>query len=118
MSLSLSKKKLTTFALTKIRSKMIDKLPESILLKIFYFISLKGLGHASMVCRQWRRVAYDHSLWKYADLRGLNLTGDKCLTLIDRISACVLTINLNGSAINVSLITAIAEKCVNLRSLR
>lgn len=71
-----------------------------------------------MVCTKWRRITYDHSLWRDADLRGLNLMTEKSLTLIDRISSCVLTMNLNGCALTVALITAVADKCVNLKSLR
>ncbi|XP_068721489.1 F-box/LRR-repeat protein 20-like [Montipora capricornis] len=95
----------------------IQQLPESILLKIFHLCSFKSLGHTSMVCRQWRRIAYDQSLWREADLRGLNLTTRRCLTLIDRISSYVKTMNLNGCALTVSLIASVAEKCVNLKSL-
>ena len=101
----------------KVPSKM-DKLPESILLRIFYFVSLKDLGHASLVCRQWRRIAYDNTLWRNADLRGFNLKSDRILALIDRISPSVLAMNLNGCSIKFSLIVVIVEKCVNLRSLR
>ena len=95
-----------------------DKLPESILLRIFYFVSLKDLGHASLVCKQWRRIAYDNTLWRNADLRGFNLKSDRILALIDRISPSVLAMNLNGCSIKFSLIAVIVEKCVNLRSLR
>ena len=95
-----------------------DKLPESILLKIFHLFSFKDLGRASMVCTQWRRIAHDHSLWRDADLRGLNLTAERTVTLIDRISSSVLSMNLNGCPLTVSFITAVAEKCSNLKSLR
>lgn len=98
--------------------KLIHQLPESILLRIFRFLSLKDLGHASMVSTKWRRIAYDHSLWRDADLRGLDLTTEKSLTLINRIYSNVFRINLSGCTLTVSLITAIAERCVNLKSLR
>ena len=98
-------------------AKMIDKLPESILLNIFHCCAFKDLGHAAMVCKKWRRIAYDHSLWRYADLRGLNLN-ERTLVLIDRISSFVFTMNISGCSLTVSFITAIAEKCVNLITLR
>lgn len=102
---------------TKMDAKMIDKLPESILLDIFHWCAFKDLGHVAMVCKKWRRIAYDHSLWRDADLRGLNLT-ERTLVLIDRISSFVFTINISGCAVTVSFITAIAEKCINLKTLR
>ena len=98
--------------------RFIHQLPESILLKIFHFLSLKDLGHASMVSTKWRRITYDHSLWRDADLRGLDLTTEKSLTLIDRVYSHVFRINLNGCTLTVLLIKAIAERCVNLKSLR
>lgn len=98
-------------------TKMIDKLPESILLNIFHCFAFKDLGRVATVCRKWRRIAYDHSLWRNADLRGLHLT-ERSLILIDRISPVVFTMNISGCALSVSLITAIAEKCVNLKTLR
>lgn len=98
-------------------AKVIDKLPESILLNIFHWCPFKDLGHVAMVCKKWRRIAYDHSLWRDADLRGLNLT-ERTLVLIDRISSFVFAMNISGCAVTVSFITAIAEKCVNLKTLR
>ena len=109
------KKKIKKYHLMVLK---MDKLPESILLRIFYFVSLKDLGHASLVCKQWRRIAYDNTLWRNADLRGFNLKSDRILALIDRISPSVLAMNLNGCSIKFSLIAVIVEKCVNLRSLR
>lgn len=96
---------------------MIDKLPESILLDIFQKCAFKDLGHVAMVCKKCRRIAYDQSLWRNVDLRGLNPT-ERTLALIDRISSFVFTMNISGCALTVSLITAIAEKCVNLKTLR
>ena len=101
----------------KMAAKMTDKLPESILLDIFHWCGFKDLGHVAMVCKKWQRIAYDHSLWRDADLRGLNLT-ERTLALIDRISSFVFTMNISGCAVTVSFITAIAEKCINLKTLR
>ena len=98
-------------------TKLIEKLPESILLNIFHCFAFKDLGRVAMVCRKWRRIAYDHSLWRDADLRGLDLT-EKSLALIDRISPVVSTMNISGCALTVAFITAIAEKCVSLKTLR
>lgn len=102
---------------TKMAAKIIEKLPESILLDIFYWCGFRDLGHVAMVCKKWRRIAYDHSLWRDADLRGLKLT-ERTLALIDRISSFVFTMNISGCAVTVSFITAIAEKCINLKTLR
>lgn len=71
-----------------------------------------------MVCTKWRRIAYDDSLWREADLRGFNLTKEKSVTLIERISLSVLKMNLNGCALTISFIMAVAEKCVKLKTLR
>ena len=96
---------------------MIEKLPESILLNIFHCCAFKDLGHFASVCRKWRRIAYDPLLWRDADLRGLNLNV-KTLALIDRISQFVFTMNISGCSLTVSFIVAVAEKCINLKTLR
>lgn len=102
---------------TKMAAKIIEKLPESILLDIFHWCGFRDPGHVAMVCKKWLRIAYDHSLWRDADLRGLKLT-ERTLALIDRISSFVFTMNISGCAVTVSFITAIAEKCINLKTLR
>ena len=103
---------------TEMSQEYIQQLPEPILLKIFHYCSYKTLGYASVVCRKWHRIAYDQSLWREADLRGLDLTMRGCLTLIDRISPNVITMNLNGCALTVAFIATVAEKCIHLRTLR
>ena len=96
----------------------IEKLPESILLKIFHCLCcVKDLVHSAMVCQQWRRVAYDPSLWRQVNLSGFTLT-ETSLPLIDRISSDVSKIIMNASVITVSLIAVIAVKCTNLKTLR
>ncbi|CAJ1071055.1 S-phase kinase-associated protein 2 [Xyrichtys novacula] len=48
-----------------------DHLPEELLLRILLYLPLQDLLRMSTVCRRWRRLAFDESLWQSVDLEGL-----------------------------------------------
>uniref|UniRef100_A0A3P9NGW8 S-phase kinase-associated protein 2 n=1 Tax=Poecilia reticulata TaxID=8081 RepID=A0A3P9NGW8_POERE len=52
-----------------------DQLPDELLLRICGCLPLPDLLRASAVCRRWRRLALDESLWVSVDLEGLTQTG-------------------------------------------
>ncbi|KAL4230606.1 hypothetical protein ACF0H5_010983 [Mactra antiquata] len=49
-------------------SSIFDMLPEELIVKIFSFLTTEELClHAAPVCRKWRSISHDHSLWKSLD---------------------------------------------------
>ncbi|VDP30640.1 unnamed protein product [Schistosoma mattheei] len=48
---------------------LITRLPEKIMLQIFSHLSHPELCNIARVCKMWRRLAYDHSLWQSLNLR-------------------------------------------------
>uniref|UniRef100_A0A3B5KTT7 F-box domain-containing protein n=1 Tax=Xiphophorus couchianus TaxID=32473 RepID=A0A3B5KTT7_9TELE len=52
-----------------------DHLPDELLLWICGCLPLPDLLRVSAVCRRWRRLALDESLWVSVDLEGLTQTG-------------------------------------------
>ncbi|NXN88508.1 SKP2 protein, partial [Bombycilla garrulus] len=51
----------------------LDALPDELLLAIFAYFPLKDLLKVSTICKRWRRLAFDESLWQTLDLAGQNL---------------------------------------------
>ncbi|XP_060876477.1 S-phase kinase-associated protein 2-like isoform X2 [Metopolophium dirhodum] len=45
-----------------------DTLPEEIVLKIFKMMDKRTLLKCALVCHQWRRIAYDETLWQYLNI--------------------------------------------------
>lgn len=45
-----------------------DTLPEEMVLKIFKMMDKRTLLKCTLVCHQWRRIAYDESLWRHLNL--------------------------------------------------
>lgn len=48
-----------------------DQLPDCVLLKIFSLLRRTTLCQLALVCKQWRRLAYDCSLWRFVNLHRL-----------------------------------------------
>lgn len=45
-----------------------DTLPEEIILNIFKLMDKRTLIKCALVCHQWRRIAYDKSLWQHLNI--------------------------------------------------
>ncbi|CAI6345827.1 unnamed protein product [Macrosiphum euphorbiae] len=45
-----------------------DTLPEEIVLNIFKMMDKRTLLKCALVCHQWRRIAYDESLWQHLNI--------------------------------------------------
>ncbi|XP_060935382.1 S-phase kinase-associated protein 2 [Limanda limanda] len=56
-----------------------DHLPDELLLKLLLFLPLQELLRMSTVCKRWRRLVFDESLWHGVDLEGLTLGGAAAL---------------------------------------
>uniref|UniRef100_A0A663N8P9 S-phase kinase associated protein 2 n=1 Tax=Athene cunicularia TaxID=194338 RepID=A0A663N8P9_ATHCN len=48
-------------------------IPDELLLAIFVYLPLNDLLEASLVCKRWRRLSFDESLWQSLDLTGSHL---------------------------------------------
>ena len=46
-----------------------DSLPDDVWLEVFSFLSQKDLLRAALVCRTWKRLSRDSSLWSCLDLQ-------------------------------------------------
>lgn len=52
-----------------------DYLPDELVLRIYFCLSLQDLLRVSVVCKRWHRLAFDESLWHSVDLDGLTHMG-------------------------------------------
>ncbi|KAK0154125.1 S-phase kinase-associated protein 2 [Merluccius polli] len=48
-----------------------DHLPDELILRILFCLPLSNLLRTSLVCKRWRRLAFDESLWHSVDLDGV-----------------------------------------------
>ncbi|CAL8276321.1 unnamed protein product [Merluccius merluccius] len=48
-----------------------DHLPDELILRILFCLPLSHLLRTSLVCKRWRRLAFDESLWHSVDLDGV-----------------------------------------------
>ncbi|EDO37350.1 predicted protein [Nematostella vectensis] len=49
----------------------IERLPDSVLLQVFSFLCQRSLCKLALVCKRWRDIAFDGSLWRDVSLGGL-----------------------------------------------
>lgn len=48
-----------------------DQLPDELILRVLLCLPLTHLLRTSLVCKRWRRLAFDESLWHSVDLEGV-----------------------------------------------
>lgn len=97
-----------------------DGLPDVVLLKIFSFLPIADLGRACRVCSQWQRIAYDHTLWKYVNLRRFssNMTEEMLQNLIrTRFSSQLVSLNFGGSKVSHEVFMELSRKCKHIKHL-
>ncbi|RZF40295.1 hypothetical protein LSTR_LSTR012598 [Laodelphax striatellus] len=66
------------------RPNLFAKLSDELLLHIFQFLPKKCVTECAQVCKQFRRVAYDESLWHRLDLSGRAFPTDTLAYVISR----------------------------------
>uniref|UniRef100_A0A087YLU3 S-phase kinase-associated protein 2 n=1 Tax=Poecilia formosa TaxID=48698 RepID=A0A087YLU3_POEFO len=114
-----------------------DHLPDELLLRICGCLPLPDLLRVSAVCRRWRRLALDESLWVSVDLEGLTQT-DPALRLVLRTGVqrlrCprafveeldlsepgrlqLVDLDLSGSVVSPSALRSVVCRCSRLRRL-
>ena len=97
-----------------------DCLPEIVILKIFSFLPAADLGRAAKVCFYWRRIAYDHSLWKAVNVKkhAAKIDEETLHMLIrTRFSQSLSILHLGGCKISLELLSELNRKCRSLKYL-
>ncbi|XP_022200121.2 S-phase kinase-associated protein 2 isoform X2 [Nilaparvata lugens] len=65
------------------------KISDEMILQIFQFLPKKSIADCASVCKRWRDVAYDESLWTRLDLSGRAFQTDTLAYIISRNSRIV-----------------------------
>lgn len=109
----------TAVAHERVSLKMEKQFPDSVLLEVFKHVSRRDLGLLAQVCKRWRRIAYDHSLWKVVDMNDFWPVVDEAtlLMLIKTRLISVRALNLAGCILTAKVAKELAKKCHDLRSL-
>ncbi|XP_061589586.1 S-phase kinase-associated protein 2 [Cololabis saira] len=116
-----------------------DRLPDELLLRIYFYVSLQDLLKVSAVCKRWHRLALDESLWSSVDLEGttrLVPALQQVLTTGVRRLRCprtfgtgdtlhfpgqdllqIVELDLSGSVVSTSVIEKMVSCCRNLERL-
>lgn len=90
------------------------------LLNIFKWLSLKDLTRCCFVCKIWRRVSYDSSLWTRLSLSSFQYhLGEKGLVklLWDRCRPLLHSLNLSHIPVTPSVFNLLAKYCRYLKCL-
>lgn len=101
----------------------IDKLPDKVLQRIFSYLSHREMCMNSVVCKKWRQVAHNTSLWASVSLRpevsGLHVPSTEfLLSLIgSRFGTSLRYIELPIELTTISVLHELAAKCPNLTNL-
>ncbi|CAH8832793.1 unnamed protein product [Trichobilharzia szidati] len=102
---------------------LITRLPEKIMLQIFSHLTHPELCNIARVCKMWRRLAYDQSLWQSLNLRpeygGIFVRSiDELLNLIHHRSGSGLKrIELSSDLVTIPVLEELGNRCPNLRYL-
>ena len=97
-----------------------DILPDDIWLEVFSFLSQADLLRTALVCRTWKRLSRDSSLWSSLDLQpyARSLTEDTILRLINNMFAPLgKHLNLNKNLVTTEILNNLFERCHRLESL-
>lgn len=98
-----------------------DRISEDILLVLFSFLDIFDLHEASLVCRQWHRIANDLSLWRVVDLQEIALTHKQTIASRDGLcnllrSSCTTFRIFNSDSVG-SVLSLLPHRCPRLLHL-
>lgn len=96
------------------------ELPETTLLKIFSLLSEEQVCNVACVCHEWKRVAYDSSLWKSVDLRRFHTALEErslARLICARMTPLLFKINLGGLSLTSRVFKLLANECPKLKVL-
>ncbi|XP_075202595.1 LOW QUALITY PROTEIN: F-box/LRR-repeat protein 12 [Anomaloglossus baeobatrachus] len=72
-------------------------LPDSVLLEVLSFLSVRDLIRSCRVCKRWKRLILDKSLWRYVDLTPYKLNSKILWHLVRHwLGASLQTLKLKG----------------------
>lgn len=75
----------------------LNSLSDPILLEIFSYLPVKDLCIIGRVCKRWRNITIDNSLWRHVDLLPYKLNLTKTWKVIRKhLSECLKTVRLRG----------------------
>ena len=97
-----------------------NELPDSLMLRIFTYLNMSDLGKASRVCRKWKRITYDPSIWRSVNLeRHARTLDDKSFQLMvkSRLGPSLRHLNLSNCAVTSKMLRQLAKSCKNLHSV-
>ena len=95
-----------------------DRLPDSLMLRIFTQLSMTDLGKVSRVCQTWRRITHDPSIWRSVNLekhaRGMD---DKSFQLLvkTRFGPALRHLNLANFAATSKMLQELAKSGIRKR---
>ena len=97
-----------------------DRLPDSLMLRIFTHLSMADLGKVSSVCQTWRRITHDPSIWRSVNLekhaRGMDVKSFQLLVKT-RFGPSLRHLNLANFAATSKMLRQLSKSCKNLQSL-
>ncbi|CAN2390559.1 protein ubiquitination [Pristimantis euphronides] len=72
-------------------------LPDSVLLEVLSFLSVRDLIRSCRVCKRWKRLVLDKSLWRYVDLTSYKLNSKILWYLVRHwLGSSLQTLKLKG----------------------
>lgn len=108
----------------------INDLPDNIILEVFTHLNVKELCVITRVCKSWKRIASDRSLWKTVDLRPYKFDLRNLGKLArNRFSDVLISLRLRGSlqkattrswskdSVSDALLRDLRDRCPNLKEL-
>ncbi|XP_063414567.1 F-box/LRR-repeat protein 12-like [Mytilus trossulus] len=104
-----------------------DLLPDNIILEVLNYLPVKELCIAGSVCRRWRRITRDYTLWRHVDLTPYRLDLKKTWKVIrSHFSECLISLKLRGdfnmpikdkNPVSDAMLADLNERCPNIRHI-
>lgn len=96
-------------------SSIFDDLPDELLVKIFSFLTTEELClHAAPVCRKWRAISQDHSLWRSLDFSSSPYLSSLNFLWVIRRAPMLLRLSMSGRSHITHPEVAILTECCPL----
>ncbi|XP_076467804.1 uncharacterized protein LOC143298750 isoform X2 [Babylonia areolata] len=105
--------------LSPLMSVDVSEVPDELLLKIFSYLKPAELcSHVTAVCKYWRRLAYDHSLWRKLDVSNIRMRGLQLCQVVLRVSGAIHYLDMSGvERLTNAEMAVVAENCPLLTHL-
>jgi len=107
-----------------------NDLPDALLLHVLSYLPVKERCCSGRVCRRWRNIVADNSLWRHVDLLSYHLDLNRMWKILRaHFSSCLKTMKIRGfahtgttrkrkkSSISDSMLKELSNRCPNLTVL-